>query len=87
MLKKLIILLCSLFTFGINPSYLHELQKQYNDYLNLYNKKEASIETFEIFLKNLLLIQEYNNNNHCKILLTQYSDTLLDEYIYDKRCF
>lgn len=84
---KTIFLFLSFFTFSsysflINMS---ELRRQYQDYLRIFDKTEISYG-FETFVENLNTVEYYNknNNNGCKMYLTQYSDTFDPEAVLTK---
>jgi len=84
---KTIFLFLSFFTFSsysflINMS---ELRRQYQDYLRIFDKTETSYG-FETFVENLNTVEYYNknNNNGCKMYLTQYSDTFDPEAVLTK---
>lgn len=87
MIKK--ILLLSIFilsVYSMKPSKHQELKRQYNDFLDIFNKKETDENNFDIFIRNLNMIEEYNNINkeNCKMYLTQHSDTLENEFVHIK---
>lgn len=85
-IKKVILVILSFFTFSSYSilTNLPELRRQYKDYLNIFDKSETSYG-FENFVENLNKI-EYNNNNNngCKMYLTQYSDTFDSEPVLTK---
>ena len=89
MFKKAIFLFLSFFTFSSYSvlTHLPELRRQYQDYLRIFDKMETSYG-FETFVENLNTIEYYNKNNNdgCKMYLTQYSDTFDTEAVLTK-CF
>ena len=72
--------------FILSSAYLsdnQELRRQYNNYLRLFKKRET-LSGFETFAQNLNTIEINNQqNNGCKMYLTQYSDTFENTYIYN----
>jgi hypothetical protein len=81
---KTIFLFLSFFTFS-SYSFLTnmpELRRQYQDYLRIFDKTETSYG-FETFVENLNTVEYYNKNNNdgCKMYLTQYSDTFDQEAV------
>lgn len=63
----------------------NELRRQYNNYLEIFNKQETPT-SFEAFVKNLNTIEIFNKENreNCRMYLTQHSDTFEDVYILKK---
>ena len=60
-----------------------ELRRQYNNYIHLFKKRETP-SGFETFIQNLNTIEVNNQqNNGCKMYLTQHSDTFENTYIYN----
>lgn len=81
---KTIFLFLSFFSFS-SYSFLTnmpELRRQYQDYLRIFDKTETSYG-FETFVENLNTVEYYNKNNNdgCKMYLTQYSDTFDPEAV------
>jgi hypothetical protein len=72
--------------FILSSAYLsdnRELKRQYNDYLHIFKKPEIP-SGFETFVQNLNTIEVNNQqNNGCKMYLTQHSDTFKNVYIYN----
>ncbi len=84
------ILIITLFILSTSASaYLsdnQELRRQYKNYLQIFKKNEIH-SGFETFVQNLNTIEVNNQqNNGCKMYLTQYSDTFENKYIYNT-CF
>ena len=80
-MKIFILLSLPLFVIG---SFHQELRRQYNDYLKIFEKVETQ-NSFDIFIENLNTIQSFNNeNNGCRMYLTQHSDTFENEYLHKK---
>ena len=84
MLKKIILLLCPILIMSQKHTFQDELKRQYKDYLKIFNKVETAY-SFETFVHNLNIIQDFNDeNNGCKMYLTQHSDSFENEYIHKK---
>lgn len=84
MLKKIILFLSPIFIMTQKHTFQDELKRQYQDYLKIFNKVETPY-SFETFIHNLNIIQNFNEqNNGCKLYLTQYSDSLENENTHKK---
>ena len=85
MFKLFVLLISPLLVFGFRKESFHnELRRQYDDYLKIFKKVETP-RSFDNFVYNLNTIENFNQeNNDCRMYLTQHSDTLEDEYLHKK---
>lgn len=84
MLKKIILFLSPIFIMSQKYTFEDELKRQYKDYVKIFNKVETPY-SFETFVDNLNTIENFNEqNNGCRMYLTQYSDSFENEYLHKK---
>ena len=87
MFTKIITIFLSLFAFSYasnNDAYYRELQRQYQDYRQIFKKQDNTPNGFEIFIENVHRIDSYNKENpNCRMYLTQHSDTIENEPGYN----
>ena len=84
LLRNIIISLLPLFIYGRKVSFQQELKRQYNDFLSTFKKVETPF-SFETFVYNLNTVENFNEeNNGCRMYLTQHSDTFANEYLHKK---
>jgi hypothetical protein len=87
MLSKFIYFI--LFTFSTAKlTNVDELRRQYTDYLTIFNKQESP-DGLETFVKSLHRIEDFNknNNNNCRMYLTQHSDDKDEQEFSYTHCF
>ena len=84
MFKLFVLLISPLLVLGFRQSFHKELRRQYDDYLKIFKKVETP-HSFNNFVYNLNTIENFNQeNNECRMYLTQHSDTFEDEYLHKK---
>ena len=82
LLKNIMIALVPILISGRKIAFQQELKRQYDDFLKTFKKSET-VNSFETFVYNLNTLENFNDeNNGCRMYLTQHSDTFENEYLH-----